>query len=123
MSMTAVTRATGAALIVIGVVAYAASGGASITALLPALLGVVVLGLGVAAARERLRRHMIHAALGVALLGLFGSLQRAFGVGTMLTGGDAERPIAALASLAVVVVCGVYVALGVRSFIAARRTA
>lgn len=122
MSMTALTRTTGAALILIGVVGYVVSGGASLTALIPAVLGVVILGLGLAASRERLHRHMIHAALAVALLGLLGSLQRALGAGTVLTGGDVERPVAALASLAVVVVCAVYVAVGVRSFIAARRS-
>lgn len=122
MSMTAVTRTTGVVLIVIGLVGYLASGAASVTALIPAALGVVVLGLGMAAAREGLHRHMIHAALVVALLGLVASLPRALNAGAVMTGGDVERPIAALASLAVVVVCAVYVGLGVRSFVTARRT-
>lgn len=122
MSIVSATRVTGATLIAIGIVGYIASGAASITALIPAVLGAVVLGLGVAAARNGLQRHAIHAALVVALLGLIASVPRALNAGAVLTGGDVERPIAALASLAVVVVCAIYIALGVRSFVAARRT-
>lgn len=121
MSMPAITRATGGVLVVIGVVGYVVSGAASVTALIPAALGLIVLGLGVAAGRESLRRHMIHAALAVSLLGLLASLPRALNAGAVLTGGDVERPIAALASLAVVIVTAAYVVVGVRSFIAARR--
>lgn len=122
MSMTAVTRLTGAVLILIGVIAYLVSDAASITALIPALLGLILLGMGMAAARDAWHRHAIHAALAVALLGLLASLPRALASWTVVTGGDVERPVAALASLAVVVVCAVYVALGARSFVAARRT-
>ena len=121
MDMTLITRATGGVLVLVGLVAYVGSGAASLTALIPAVLGLVVLGLGVAAGRERLHRHMIHAALVVALLGLLASLPRAVGAGEVLGGGDVERPLAALASLAVVIVCVVYLALGIRSFVAARR--
>lgn len=116
--MTAVTRTVGAALIAIGVIAYVVSDAASWTALLPAMLGLVVLVLGLAAGREPLHRHAIHAALVVALLGLLGSLQRAL---PLLTGGDPDRPVAAWASLATVVVTLVYLVLGVRSFVSARR--
>lgn len=121
MSMPAVTRATGAVLIGVGVLGYLFSGAASVTALLPAVLGLIVLALGLAARREQLRKHAVHAALVVAVLGLLGSLPRVGGVFTLLGGGSVERPIAAVASLATVVVCAVFIALGVRSFIAARR--
>lgn len=123
MSMTSVTRATGLALIAIGIAAYVGSGAASLTALLPAGLGFVVLLLGTLARRESLHRHAIHAALAVALLGALGALPRALAAGEVLTGGDVERPLAAVASLLTVLVCAVYIGLGVRSFIAARRAA
>lgn len=123
LSMATVTRATGFTLIAVGIAAYVASGAASLTALLPAALGLVILVLGLLAGREALRRHAIHGALAVAVLGALGAVPRALAAGDVLTGGDVERPLAAIASLLTVIVCAVYVALGVRSFIAARRTA
>jgi hypothetical protein len=41
------------------------------------VLGLVILALGALASREALHRHMIHGALGVALLGLIGSMRAA----------------------------------------------
>jgi uncharacterized membrane protein len=118
--VTSVTRGIGAALIVVGVGAWLLAGGigASPTALLPALLGLVILVLGLLAGRQPLHRHAIHGALVVALLGLLGTLSRALAVFTRP--GDAG--LAGWASLITAVLCLVYVALGVRSFIAARRT-
>ena len=123
LPMTTVTRATGFVLIAVGIAAYVGSGAASLTALLPAGLGLVILVLGLLASRETLRRHAIHGALAVALLGALGAIPRALPAGEVLTGGDVERPLAAIASLLTVLVCAVFIALGVRSFIAARRTA
>lgn len=117
--MIAVTRGIGAALIVVGVGAWLLAGGpgASPTALLPALLGLVILILGLLAGREALHRHAIHSALVIALLGLLGTIPRAL---PAFTGGEGAG-LAAWASLLTAVLCLVYVVLGVRSFIAARR--
>lgn len=114
--MTALTRGLGASLVVVGVGAWLVAGGpgTSLTAFLPAVLGVLIGVLGVLAGREPLHRHAIHGALLVALLGLLGSAPRAAAVA-----GD-ESGIAAWASLVTAVLCLAYVGLGVRSFIAAR---
>lgn len=119
--MPRVTMGLGILLIVVGVVAYLASGADSPTALLPAGLGVVIAGLGILARREPLRRHALHAALVVALLGLLGTLPQLAEL-PGLFGGDAERPLAVVASAVTALACAGYVVLGVRSFIAARRT-
>lgn len=71
--MTTVTRTVGVVLIALGVLAYVVTGFAHPTALYRSVLGLVILVLGVLASREVLHRHMIHAALVVALLGLIGS--------------------------------------------------
>jgi membrane-bound ClpP family serine protease len=113
--VTTVTRAVGAILIALGVIAYAVTGAASLTALLPAVPGLVILVLGVLAARESLHRHMIHAALVVALLTVLASLRM---VVELVTG---EVSAATITSLLMAVVAGGYVVLGVRSFIAARK--
>jgi hypothetical protein len=117
----AVTRGIGAALIVVGVGVWLLAGGfgTSPTALLPALLGLVILALGLLAGREPLHRHAIHAALVVALLGLIGTTPRA--LPALTRPGQGVR-LAAWASLVTALLCLIYLVLGIRSFIAARRT-
>lgn len=109
MPITMLTRAAGAALIVIGVAGYVLTDFASATALLPAVLGLVILVCGLLAAQERRHRAAVHVALAVALLGLLGSLPRVVGGGG-----------AGIASALTVLICAVYLAVGVRSFVAAR---
>ncbi len=118
--MTTVTRVVGAALVIIGVAGWLIAGGpgTSPTALLPAGLGIVVLVLGLLASKETLHRHMIHAALVVALLGVLGTVPNA----VPLLAGQEVDSVAAWSSLLTALVCVVYLALGVRSFVAARRS-
>lgn len=111
--MTTVTQIVGAVLVVLGVVAYVATGFASWTALLPSVLGVVILILGLVARRASAHQHAIHAALVVALLSALGSAQP--------LGGLPEGDPAAITSLLTILICAVYIILGVRSFIAARK--
>jgi uncharacterized membrane protein len=112
--MPRITQLVGLVLLVVGVVGYLATDRASVTALLPAALGLVLLVLGLLAARLAEGRHAIHAALVVALLGALGSLPRIAGIG------DGEP--AAIVSLLTTVACLAYVGLGVRSFLSARRS-
>ena len=119
--MTAITRALGVALIVVGVVAFVATGSEAMTALIPAFLGAVILVLGIVAGREAVHRHAIHAALVVALLGALGTLRNVVELPALLAGDEVERPGAVVASTITFLLCGAYIALGIRSFSAARR--
>ncbi len=119
--MTSTTRALGAALIVVGVVSFVATGSDAITALIPAALGLVILALGIAAGRESAHRHAIHAALVVALLGALGTLMNLVELPALLGGEDVERPGAVIASTITFLLCVGYIVLGVRSFRAARQ--
>lgn len=118
--MPRLTTITGALLVLAGVVAYIVTSASSVTALIPAFVGGLLLICAALASREPLRRHAIHAALVVALLGALGSLMNVAKIGQLIAG-TAERPAAIVVSLILFVVCAVYVALGVRSFVAARR--
>lgn len=115
------TRLTGALLVGLGVVGYAVTSGASLTALLPAVLGLPILGLGIWAGNPDRRRTAIHVALVLALLGFLGTLMNVVELPAVLTGGDVERPTAVVVSSLTALVCLVYLGLGVRSFLAARR--
>jgi hypothetical protein len=112
----------GLALVVIGLVAYVGSGTASVTALVPSFLGVILAALGgFAMARPAARRHAMHAAAAVALLGFLGSLQGLPAFVALLGGAVVERPWAAVAQTITAVLSAVFVAAAVSSFVRARR--
>ena len=114
--MPATTRLVGFVLIALGLIGYFASGRASVTALIPAFFGAIFLILALVARGESARKHAMHAAVALALVGLLGVLPRLI---PALTAGDVGRP-AVLSQLAMTIVLAVYVALGVKSFIDAR---
>ena len=112
----------GLALVVIGLVAYVGSGAASVTALVPSVLGVILAALGgFAIARPEARRHAMHAAAAVALLGFLGSLQGIPAFFALLGGAVVERPWAAVAQALTAVLSAVFVVAAVSSFVRARR--
>jgi preprotein translocase subunit Sss1 len=120
--MVLLTRLTGAVLIVIGVVGYALTGGASLTALLPSVLGIPILGLGLWAGDQARRRTALHVALVFALLGFLGTLMNVVQLPAVLSGGEVARPTAVVVSSITALVCAIYLAVGVRSFLSARRS-
>lgn len=119
--MPAITRGVGIVLIVVGAVAFVASGADSPTALIPAALGLVLVVLGVVGNRESARRHAMHAAMLVALLGILGTAMNLVDL-PQLFNGEAERPLAIVASAVTAVALLIYLVMGIRSFIAARQT-
>lgn len=114
------TLSIGVALIVLGVVAYVVSGTSSLTAFIPSLVGLLLLICGVLAGRESLRRHAMHAAAVVSLLGFLGSLMNAIRIGDVLAG-TAERPAAVISSFIMAVLLLVHLVVVIRSFVQARR--
>jgi hypothetical protein len=112
----------GVLLIIIGVTAYLFATAASLTALIPAFLGVLFVITGVLGrSRPAWRRHAMHAAAAVALLGLLGSLGGVTQLFTLLGGGTVARPVAVVAQSLTALLCLVFLVLAVRSFIQARR--
>ncbi|ELZ04779.1 hypothetical protein C482_03256 [Natrialba chahannaoensis JCM 10990] len=97
--------AVGVGLLILGVGAYIASGFESITALIPALFGVLVIGLriaGDAVGRERLATYGIGA---LALAGIFGSARGIPDLLALLTGSAVESTIAAVSQGLMIVFC------------------
>ena len=115
--MPSVTRLFGLILIVLGVASYILTDRTSITAMIPAFFGAALVICAMIARNEAARKHAMHAAVAIGLLGGLAALGR--GVPAALNG-DAMRP-AVLSQLAMGVLLLTYVALGVQSFIAARR--
>lgn len=111
----------GLILILLGLAAYAGSGAASWTALIPTLFGVPLAALGWLARAERFRMHAMHAAAALALLGLIGTVRGLFKLPALLTGGDLPRPAAVWVQSIMAVLCLVFLVLCVKSFVDARR--
>lgn len=105
-------------LIAIGSIAYIATSFASWTALIPALLGVVILIAGLISLKKQ--KLGVHLALAVAVLGVLGTSMNVLQFGALIAG-DAERPTAVLISTITFALLIFYVALGIHSFVTARR--
>jgi len=122
--MTTIAIVCGFLLILIGIIGYAygfANGNASLTALIPALIGVILGALGATArAKEDLRKHLMHGALVIALLGFLATVSSFLKLPTLIDG-TAQRPAAVVAQFATAVVCLAFLILGIRSFMDARR--
>ena len=122
--MPAITIIIGVMLILIGVGGYgygASTGNASPTALIPSVIGLIVTTLGGVATSERWRKHAMHAALLVALLGFLGTVMGIPKVVSLLQGAQIERPAAAIAQTLTAILCLILLAFGIKSFIDARR--
>ena len=112
--------ALGGLLILIGIIGYvygSMNGNASMTALIPAFFGIVLAILGyVAKSKENLRKHLMHAAVLIALLGFIASAGRLVSKFSELT-----LTAAVISQIAMAAVCLLFVILGIKSFIDARK--
>ena len=115
--MPSTTRTLGIVLIVLGLIGYFGTGRVSVTALIPAFFGAVFVILALVARSDAARKHAMHAAVAIALIGLLGTLVRLI---PALAAGQLTRP-AVLAQLVMSILLAGYVALGVKSFKDARR--
>ncbi|OIB59059.1 hypothetical protein [Natrialba sp. SSL1] len=97
--------AVGASLLILGVGAYVVSSFESVTALIPALFGALVIALrlaGDALGRERLATYGIGA---LALAGIFGSARGVPDLIALLTGETVDSAIAAVSQGLMIVFC------------------
>ncbi len=122
--MSSIAIACGILLILIGIIGYGygmANGGSSPTALIPAVFGLILAILGfVGNAKENLRKHLMHGAVIIGLLGFLGTASSFLKVASVFNG-TAERPAAVVAQFATAIVCLIFVILCVKSFIDARK--
>lgn len=117
--MPALTVALGLVLIAIGVAGGMAAG--QIHAYIPAFIGAVFLVLGAVAHNDRVRRHAMHGAAALALLSVLATFGGVIECVRWLTGTPPVIPRMAEAKCAVSLLCLVFEALCVKSFIDARR--
>jgi hypothetical protein len=112
---------TGALLVLSGVGFYVGISPHHFTALIPAVLGIIIFILGLLARNEKIRRHAMHGAMLFGLIGFLGSLMGIPSWINMLQGKPAFRPQAAQEQLLMFIICGVFLIMCINSFVKARR--
>jgi hypothetical protein len=117
--MASTTIAVGVALIITGLAGYFLTGMVSVTALIPAVFGIVLALCGLTARDETKRKHAMHGAVVVALLGFVGSVRGLLQIGDVFHG-TAVRPAAVIAQTIMAVLTLGYIIIAARSFMTAR---
>lgn len=135
--MAQVTIALGGFLIILGIAGFVLTGSTHFTALIPAAMGGVLESLGLLALlKPKLRMHVMHAAVLLALIGMVATVKsipnaiqsmrvpvaKQLDNGqVLLENGNTIRPAAEIARGVMAILCSVYIALAIMSFISARR--
>lgn len=104
----------GLALVILGIASYVVSEFTSVTALIPAFFGVIVVLLGTAIRRTDRRREAADGIGALAVLGVLGSLRGVPDIVELLTGGTPESTVAAVSQGLMILICLVLLVAVVR---------
>ena len=119
--MARTTIVFGLVLIALGIAGYIGTAAVSITALIPVIFGAALAILGWLALNERYRKHAIHVAAAMAIVGFLGAVPGLIGLWDLISGAEVQRPAAVVSQSVMAVVMGFFVGFCVKSFIDARR--
>ncbi|MBA3314163.1 MAG: hypothetical protein M3552_06650 [Planctomycetota bacterium] len=110
----------GVLLVLLGIAGYSVSDAKNpVTALIPAGWGILLIVPGIIAqAKPGLRKHGMHAAAGLALLGLLMAGGR---LAMVLADDKPDSTLGVLSLAGMALICGVLLALCIKSFVDARR--
>lgn len=120
MNMPKITIFYSVLLILLGLGGYLLTDRESLTALIPAAFGVLLLAAGLVALKEAARKHAMHAASLLALIGFLGTMGGLRGIAILLFGGERERPLADGSKAVMAVLSLIFFGLCLQSFIKAR---
>jgi hypothetical protein len=119
--VTKLTILFGVLLIAVGLTGYGKTGSVHPTALIPCWIGIVLGVAGLLAIAPARRMLWMHVAVTVGLLGFLGTVKGAWETFQLAHGATFEHPIAVEEKGATCLLCLIFVAFCVRSFILARR--
>jgi len=111
----------GIILIALGLISYFGISSESITALIPAFLGIPVLILGLLALNEKYLKHAMHGIAVLMLLGFAGTVSGLLKFFRMLGGELFERPSAITIQAIMAVLCLIFIFFAIKLFIDARK--
>jgi hypothetical protein len=118
--MSATTLAFAFAYLLLGFTGFVLTGSTHKTALIPCIFGILFLVFGLLARKDNLRKHVMHAAVLIALLAFLGTA-RSLPHLPELFNGTAEKPASIITQSLNAGLSLLYIILAVRSFIQARR--
>ena len=118
--MSSTTLAFAFTYLVLGIAGFVLTGSTHKTALIPCVFGVLFLIFGLLARKDNLRKHVMHAAVLIALLAFLGTARSLSHLPELLNG-TAEKPAAIITQSLNAGLSLLYIILAVRSFIQARR--
>jgi hypothetical protein len=124
--MPALAIITGAILDAMGILGFVLTGAKSMTALIPSLFGTIIVLCGlIALLRPAARKHAMHSAVAVALVGFLGGILRSGPKLPALFAGQPVEPsaVAIWMQFSFALICLAFVAAGIHSFIKARLAA
>lgn len=117
-----VTIALGGLLFVLGIAGFVATGSSHFTALIPAIAGGIFEALGaMSLVLPQQKKHFMHAAAMVGVLGFFGCIPGLIKLAKWAGGTPPERTAAVISQSIMAFLCLLFVILCVRSFVQARR--
>jgi hypothetical protein len=118
--MSSTTLAFAFAYLLLGIAGFVLTGSTHKTALIPCIFGFFFLLFGFLARKDNLRKHVMHAAVLIALIAFLGT-GRSLSNLPELFNGTAEKPAAIITQSLNAGLSLLYIILAVRSFIQARR--
>ena len=111
----------GLLLVALGCVAMIAGPPPDVTSLVPGGIGAAFVILGLLARKPELRKHVMHAAAVLAVIGVLVAFPAAAGVFRAAAASPAAERVFVYTQTLMACVCVVFLVAAVRSFIAARR--
>ena len=115
------TVRVGILLVIFGVTSYVTTGGVSLTALIPSVIGALLAICGLVAVRnERLRPHAMHVAALLALVGVIGTASALLRIPALIAGEAMPHRPAVVARIGMALILIVYLWFSVKSFVDAR---
>ena len=119
--MPSFTVRVGVLLVIFGVTSYVTTGGVSLTAFIPSVIGALLAICGLVAVRkERLRPHAMHLAALLALVGVLGTASALLQLPALIAGASVPRRPAVVARIGMALILLVYLGFSVKSFVDAR---
>jgi hypothetical protein len=118
--MPSFTVRVGVLLIVFGVASYVTSGGVSVTALIPSVVGALMAVCGLVALRSQSARvHAMRAAMVIALVGVYGTISALFQLPALLAGAEVPRRPAVIARSSMALILLVYLGMAAKALVGA----
>lgn len=99
------TIGVGIILVILGIISYIVSGMASVTALIPSILGGILTIFGILIYKKIYTKISIYVSGIISIVGLLGSLRGIPQTITLISGGEVPRPLATISQTVTVILC------------------